>query len=77
MSSNQKTRSKVTLEELAKCKSMLVASELENKTLSKDYINLVKKYNVVVNENSLLRLENLKLRERLNERRKNCDQVDS
>lgn len=75
MSSSEVPKLKKYSIELSECKKFLFESELERKVLSKDYTDLVKKFNAVDKENVSLRHENMKLRRLLYGERKDNNQV--
>ena len=62
MSCNQKKSIKDCVIELSSCKKLLAESQTEFKVLNKDYIELVKKHNVILKEIESLRKENQRLR---------------
>ena len=56
-------------------KALYEEAEKERRQLSRDYLDLAKKVNIIDVENKGLRLENEKLRKMLNEQRKNNSEV--
>lgn len=62
MSCNHNKSLKDCVIELSSCKKLLVESQAEFKVLNKDYIELVKKHNVILKEIESLRKENQRLR---------------
>lgn len=59
---NSKTKNSPRVSDLLKYKDLYKESEEERKILSKDYTDLVKKCNVIEQENANLRKENERLR---------------
>ena len=56
-------------------KALYEEAEKERRQLSRDYLDLAKKVNIIDVENKGLRLENEKLRRLLDEQRKNNNQI--